>query len=493
MKIPIIRIANVAGSSYAQILLLTGLAIWFCLDVGPRADVASAEQHRTDLSVYTAAGAAILRGDNPYDVSNPRGWHYLYPPMFAIAIAPLSLLTPWWQACLWFALSVALCCGCYFECRKLLRRLRPARTDASVTAACRDEQTAQHRALLGMFLWLFACLPVLNTLQRGQVGLAVLYPLLLGFRLLLGRPTRRVTSSARRHKQPQRKKSRRAELRRFGLVGFLFSIPVVIKLTPALPVGFAILQTIRRAAHERTIRTRNQAVALIGGTSVGLVAFVIVIPSAVSGWQANMQNLQIWHQRVVGQQDVGGKNAFNAQSPRNQSLTNASLLAASALIGCEPDDERGRQLQADLRPVLLTVRLLFIAALLLAGLSEPALSSERHRAVLFGLSCGLTLIVSPLSWGHHFTLLVPAILVAGCHAADLRRLWLMAASPAVLCIVHYCDVSRFGCAGLLGLGITAWFVGVPWLLARAAGISRVTNRHVRTALLGKSGSRVSAG
>ena len=46
-------------------------------------------QHKTDFTVYTEAGAAFFDGRPPYEVSNPRGWIYLYPPLFAMLVAPL--------------------------------------------------------------------------------------------------------------------------------------------------------------------------------------------------------------------------------------------------------------------------------------------------------------------------------------------------------------------------------------------------------------------
>ncbi|MGH9947006.1 MAG: hypothetical protein ACRD6X_07410, partial [Pyrinomonadaceae bacterium] len=57
-------------------------AVWGLIDVRDRARIDPEEpsKHRTDLTVYTTAGAAILNGGDPYTVTNIRGWHYLYPP-----------------------------------------------------------------------------------------------------------------------------------------------------------------------------------------------------------------------------------------------------------------------------------------------------------------------------------------------------------------------------------------------------------------------------
>src|ERR1700691_4113018 len=102
--------------------LLIALAIWGWVDVVPRGMVnhQRIHEHRTDFTVYTEAGAAFFDGRDPYQVSNPRGWRYLYPPMFAILVAPLHAFPPTGQVAVWFVLSVAMVVGCYFELRRFL-------------------------------------------------------------------------------------------------------------------------------------------------------------------------------------------------------------------------------------------------------------------------------------------------------------------------------------------------------------------------------------
>ena len=109
----------IAGFTWA---LLIALAIWGWVDVVPRGMVNQQRinEHRTDFTVYTEAGAAFFDGRDPYQVSNPRGWRYLYPPMFAILVAPLHALPPMGQVGVWFVLSVGMLFGCYFELRRIL-------------------------------------------------------------------------------------------------------------------------------------------------------------------------------------------------------------------------------------------------------------------------------------------------------------------------------------------------------------------------------------
>jgi hypothetical protein len=111
---------------WLYLALFAGLGLWCVLDVMPRGGINPRRifEHRTDFTVYTEAGAAFFDGRNPYEVSNPRGWHYLYPPLFAIVIAPLHALPSTGQVGVWFVLSVAMVLGCYFETRRVVTRLQ---------------------------------------------------------------------------------------------------------------------------------------------------------------------------------------------------------------------------------------------------------------------------------------------------------------------------------------------------------------------------------
>src|SRR5262249_51211977 len=150
---------------------------WFDVRLRATVDPNDLLIHKTDFTVYTEAGAAFFDGRDPYSVTNPRGWGYLYLPLFAILLAPLHALDPQAQALVWFAASVLMCWGCYVECVRagdLLLAGQPVRG-----------MFGRIPTWLGYTGLLAATFPALNCLQRGQVGVAKLYLLLLGFRLLI--------------------------------------------------------------------------------------------------------------------------------------------------------------------------------------------------------------------------------------------------------------------------------------------------------------------
>src|SRR5262245_59359793 len=74
------------------VVLIVALTVWGYVDIGPRGRIEPGrpDRHRTDFTVFTEAGAALFDGRNLYNVTNPRGWYYLYPPLFAILVAPLA-------------------------------------------------------------------------------------------------------------------------------------------------------------------------------------------------------------------------------------------------------------------------------------------------------------------------------------------------------------------------------------------------------------------
>ena len=58
------------------VALIAAMTIWGLTDVRSRGrpHLENPLKHRTDLTVFTEAGAAFFDGRPPYEVSNPRGW-----------------------------------------------------------------------------------------------------------------------------------------------------------------------------------------------------------------------------------------------------------------------------------------------------------------------------------------------------------------------------------------------------------------------------------
>jgi hypothetical protein len=442
--------------------LLIALAIWGWLDVVPRGMVnhQRINEHRTDFTVYTEAGAAFFDGRDPYQVSNPRGWRYLYPPMFAILVAPLHVLPPMGQVGVWFVLSVGMLFGCYFELRRIL--------DFVLTQTAR---TAKDSARLNMCLCTAAIatalLPAFNCLQRGQVEVFKLYLLMLGFRIAL-------TGTRARH---------------WALAGLVFALAGILKLTPLLPVGCLLLYEARLAwVAWRQGQALSQAwqrpVVLGGGLTVGLLLFAFLIPAALTGWNGNLRHLHTWFSKVVTKVVDVRTSDFgeDVRSIRNQSLDNAAYRFGNFLtrkldygpddtLVDHPHDASLRLPMDDWRSgmLIVTCRILALATLLWFVLRAGFANDPVGRGTVFGLACVATLVVCPVARGCYYVLFLPAIPFVCQRLVELSRLRsseFVAWIPVVLVWLHYCLLPNSGRIGLLGLGTTAWFLATCVLLQR---------------------------
>ncbi|MDX1965018.1 MAG: glycosyltransferase family 87 protein [Pirellulales bacterium] len=478
-------------------LLLLVIAIWGWTDVRRRARTSATDPlvHKTDVTVYTQAGAALFDGRPPYEVTNPRGWHYLYPPLFAIGMAPLSLLPTTEQALVWFGVSCLCLWGACAETRRLYQWAAeiPRGFLYSSRKVIPGQVVDYRHARLTNEIFFAAGIalvfPVLNCLQRGQVGVPLVYLLLLGTRLALTAGT----------------------VHQLFLAGLVLALPVAIKLTPLLPVavlaGGMLVRDLAQLLHwsptpPRTNREnhgqQNQTIQLSGGILcvsgiLGLAVWFLLVPGLILGQEKNLGLLQTWYTRVVSNQDVGTDNDFNARSLRNQSFANGLRRMGNWWAYCQgtgPDDRVADDLAHRMLPLPmenpaadLTIKvvvggvlMLLAAATLRLGMraanQQPEAESTTIHAssarldwlAVFGLACTATVLVSPLSWGHHYVICWPAMVfvplfLASCGSERLARS--LAWSAAGLLLAHYVILDYAGRVGLLGLGMTVWYgVGV---------------------------------
>lgn len=439
-------------------LLILGLALWGWFDVRERAKIDPADPlaHKTDFTVYTEASRALLEGRDPYAVANIRGWHYLYPPLFALLLTPLVYLSPENQAYVWFLLSCGFAWGCYRECRRLTRLL----LERDPAAAARRKMPPE---LLGWIVAAAAFFPTANAIQRGQVGVLLAYLLLLGFRLLVQSASWRGACAA----------------------GVVLALPVTIKLTPILPCGLLVLQQLIAAWRTGwSPLARGRAIGLTLGGVAGLALFLVVVPGALLGQRTNSAHLRTWAEKVVHNEDRGQDLTFNPLTIRNQSLRNALYRAGNYwayAAGTSPDDmllEQG--IEPEQRAFALDHAVWFeplvkglsagLLLLMLGGLAAAAWrSDELAQASAFGLACLLTLSISPISWGHHYTLALPATWLTSLWlwARQRTRSAYAAAGAALLLTAgHYAGLPLSGRVGWLGLGTAAWFAVAALLLWR---------------------------
>jgi hypothetical protein len=431
------------------VVVVVAATIWGYASIAPngRIEAGRVETHKTDFTVFTEAGSAFFDGRDPYRVSNPRGWHYLYPPLFALIVAPLSVLDTPSQVVVWYIMNLVLTLGCIVEARRLW----------VLSSAARVSPLG---GWLGLCGGLAVFLPFLDCMQAGQLGIGILYLLLVGFRLvILGRSGRS-----------------------WFLGGVVLALPAAIKLVPALPVLLLVLQRWSAAISARLGgRPVRQASTMTAGIVAGAFLFLLAMPASLVGWSKNLHYLNVWYNRIVVNERVGPNANFNIHSFRNQSLANAWYLwnrteVAPTTPGPRaaiPRDRGERVVHQSVRVVIgASLALLAVVSLLLGSRDDPL-----DRAAAYGLACGMTLLVSPLSWGHYFMIQLPAVL---CVPAWLARRGMMAAGRALALVppaiswVHYL-VLPVAERGILGLVTAAWFLtGIGLVLG--AELARVLSK-----------------
>lgn len=417
--------------------------------------------HKTDLTAYTAAARMFTDGrtaEEAYAARSPRGWRYQYPPLLAALLTPIARLETTTQSLLFGLFTAALVIALLVESRAWWR----------ILGAPGDERAISLPGFIAMGAIAATALPALNTLQRGQVGLLVLWPLMIGFRLAWT--------------------SRSAAGSIGGGVALAF--PAVLKFIPIMPVGIALLMAVG-AALRRANRTvsasaapRVRAVASFAGLVVGAIAFIGIVPGLLVGPQRTIEGTKIFVEGVVTNPAFSEEWDFEIHANRNQSLDSAawklvrslrgearvaadplrleSAPAPESAIGTAPQEtvpisESGTGTSSARPRALDFVSALIRALLALAALVTAirlARESTRGAFAGFGIACLATLVVSPVSWGHHFTMLLPAMLAIPAWLEARGRAtaaFAFSFSLGLAVVLHYSAIDSLGAIGLLGI------------------------------------------
>jgi hypothetical protein len=136
---------------------------------------AYAEHRMTDLGCYLRAGWAVRSGADIYDVTDDNGWHYAYPPVFAIAMTPLAdapngysrIGSPPYalSVALWFVFSVICVALAVHWVAKTLEENSADPAIRNMPTGCRRWWTLRIAPVL------ICMAPVGCTLARGQANL----------------------------------------------------------------------------------------------------------------------------------------------------------------------------------------------------------------------------------------------------------------------------------------------------------------------------------
>lgn len=236
------------------ILLVLGLAWGVGISTFYRGAIAP--KQRTDLTVFLMAGKMVSEGraNHIYGIENSRHWHYNYPPILAVLLAPVSK----WPLAATVSLAYLLSVACLIGTAILSLRL-PENTESSNAGPQGHEGVPRspgyRPAPWQITLAMIFCLPVfLNTLTRGQFGIITLFFMAVIFhQYLAGRKV---------------------------LTGLLLGFAVTLKISP---LAFLVLFFLMKREWK-----------ILFSTAAGFGLFFILIPSLAIGFHQNWELLKLW-------------------------------------------------------------------------------------------------------------------------------------------------------------------------------------------------------
>jgi hypothetical protein len=358
------------GERLAVVLFLLAL-----VGFGVLVEVRSAYLRRRmgDLSVYLRASWAVRAGVNIYDVTDENGWHYHYPPLFALLLSPLADPPPGAShaGMVPYPVSVAI----FYVVNLLLLALSVhwlagALEESSRHAVVRDQDARCRRWWLLRLLPLTVCLPpIVHTMMRGQVNLFVLL-LLCGLIACL---------------------IRRQHLR----AGLCLAGAICLKVIPA----YLLLVPLWR---------RDGRCLL--GCALGLVLGLLVIPAATIGPRRTLQCYHDMVEKLILPALAEGEDKSRADELINVTATDSqSFLAVIHNTIYFNPWKRPATADAPVRWAHWLLAGLFTFLTLMVGRGRRAEGGPGTALFVGGLAL-IMIVCSPVCHTHYFALCVPLVM-----------------------------------------------------------------------------------
>jgi hypothetical protein len=435
---------------WRSLLLLVATFVIFGLIVEKRS--AFMRRHMTDLGVYLRVGWAVRAGEDIYDIIDDNGWHYQYPPLFAILMVPLAdpppgvdrtgMLPFWASVAVWYFFSLA--------CLSLsVHWLASALEERSVHPLLGKVPRGCWRWWALRLIPILGCLtPIGHTLMRGQVNLLLL--------ALLSAMTAALV----------RGQSERA--------GLWLAGAICLKVIPA----FMLLLPLWR----RDWRC-------LGGCALGLIVGLGVIPAAVFGVPRTVRYYQEYDEKLLRPALGQGTDQSRAKELIEMTANDSQSILAAIHNTIYPDRlHRPPHPSATVRWVhRLLCGLMTVAVLAAAGWRRP---SSATATVLFAGVLGLTMVlVSPVCHLHYFCLSVLPVVGLVAAAWDrhgrarlgLGLVLLLVANVAGNSLPHFPGLELLREVGLaMYPALLVWAVGCVELWRQTRTQARPTAALVRS-------------
>lgn len=323
---------------------------------------------QTDADVFLRAAWAVRVGGDIYDITDENGWHYHYPPLFAILLTPLADPPPGDDRAGYLPLpfSISFCYLASLAClafaahssARLFEETSPNPQVRTLPSGCRRWW---HLRVAPVLVFL---IPTGQTLARGQVSLLLL-ALIVGFTADL---------------------CRKRDLR----AGVWLAGAICLKIIPAFLLIIPLWQRNYRC---------------LAGCMLGLFVGLILIPVGVFGLPRTLQYYAEFDAKVLrpGVGDMCDRSRLNELT--GVTATDSQSLLAMIHNTIYPDRFfRPREASAFVRTAgwLVGGLLTLITLLALGRATGPTVQVLFVSSIVFNM-----LLLSPVTHLHYFCLLVP--------------------------------------------------------------------------------------
>jgi alpha-1,2-mannosyltransferase len=426
-----------APPSRPQRILLLGL-LAAALLFGAVVELRSAFLSRRmgDLPIFLRGAWAASTGADLYAVTDHNGWHYNYPPLLALLLAPVGEPPPDVGAppvpypvvvALWYGLNLlALALGVHV----LASALESRSGDTRVRHLPRGAQRWWSLRIAPVLI----CLPAIGgTLARGQINLLVLACLCA------------MCAAA-------------VQARRLR-AGVWLALAACLKVLPAVLILYPLRRRDRR---------------WLAGSAAGALLGLLVVPALTVGPARTLPLAERWAGAVL--LPAFGLAADDSRSAELLAMTNndnQSPMAAAhnVLLSATPRALRPAAPHTAAR----AVHWIAAVALIAATLACSACAAALREAILLGLWCLVMVLVSPASHLHYFAFAVPLVMALFAAALEpqapraLRRACtgIAVLYPVALGLPHLPGLEALRHGGLAaGATIALWMVGLCVLRTR---------------------------
>lgn len=322
----------------------------------------------TDADDYFRAAWAVRTGGDMYSAVDTNGWHYNYPPLFAIALQPLANPPPGVSTkgfvpypvsvAIWYLLNAACFLAAVHVMAGALERASPVR----VMRWSRSWWWLRTGTIL------ICLMAVGRTLSRGQVNPVVLLCLVGMIASLL----------ANRH----------------FFAGLCLALPICIKLYPAFLLVVPILRRDWR---------------WLAGCASGLVAGLLIVPLVALGADGTAKAYARYNDVLIGPALGLHSNAIRDYELTGANGTDSQSFGAILNNLTNRNRVQGAPYPRWIRPAHWAISAIFSAITLWAGLT-----TRRRDAVGTTLFLGALIVVmlpiSPVCHIHYFIFAMPLVM-----------------------------------------------------------------------------------